>query len=476
MSHQPPDYFKDVTVMPRPIDAAMAPFANFAKKEAAGGIVLMVSALAALALANSPAAHAFHEFWTAMPITLNVGSWTFPSGKHPAHLEWWVNDALMAAFFFVIGLEIKREVLAGDLRDPRKAALPLVAAVGGMAIPGLIYAACNWGREGMRGWAIPTATDIAFALGVLALLGRRIPPGLRVFLVTLAIADDLGALLIIALFYTSAEHLSMPSLGLAAAAMGVMGGMNLLGVRRWWVYGLVGLALWYFVLQSGVHPTIAGVMGATMIPVRTRIDGDEFTKAARRLADEFDRDRAAASAGQGAKDDEKSAMLVTSPVQQGVLRTMEQLTEAAQTPLQRLEKGMVPLAAFFVVPVFALANAGVSVGDVAGRAVRDPEAWGIVLGLVVGKAVGIVGFSFLAVRLGLSVLPAGVTWRHMLGAALLAGIGFTMSLFIAHLAFGTSERLEIAKLAVLTGSALAAVLGAGVLLTCRAAPPTAMEH
>lgn len=474
MPHQPHDYFKDVTTTPRPIDAAVAPFANFAKKEAAGGIVLMVSTLAALALANSPAAYAFHEFWTATPITLNVGSWTFPSGRHAAHLEWWVNDALMAAFFFVIGLEIKREFLAGELRDPRQAALPLVAAVGGMAVPGLIYAACNWGGEGMRGCAIPTATDIAFALGVLALLGRRIPPGLRVFLVTLAIADDLGALLIIALFYTSAEHLSMPSLGLAAAAMGVMGGMNMLGVRRWWVFGLVGLALWYFVLQSGVHPTIAGVMGAMMIPVRTRINGDEFTKAARRLADEFDRDRAVASAG--ADGQGKNTMLVTSPVQQGVLRTMEQLTEAAQTPLQRLEKGMLPLAAFFVVPVFALANAGVSVGDVAGRAVRDGEAWGIVLGLVVGKTVGILGASFLAVRLGLSVLPAGVTWRHMLGASLLAGIGFTMSLFIAHLAFGSSERLEIAKLAVLTGSALAAVLGAGVLLTCRVAPATATEH
>ncbi|CAG0957175.1 Na(+)/H(+) antiporter NhaA [Phycisphaerales bacterium] len=483
MSHQSPDYFKDVNTTPRPIDAAVAPLAYFMKKEAAGGIVLMVGAVAALVLANFPLGGvglAFHEFWTGTPITLNVGSWVFPSGKHPAHLEWWVNDALMAAFFFVIGLEIKREFLAGELRDPRKAALPLVAAVGGMAVPGLIYAAFNWGGEAMRGWAIPTATDIAFALGVLALLGRRIPPGLRVFLVTLAIADDLGALLIIAIFYTSSEHLSMASLGLAAAAMGVMGGMNLLGVRRWWVFGLVGLALWYFVLQSGVHPTIAGVMGAMMIPVRTRIDGAEFTKAARRLADEFDRDAAVANGGAGGDGNEKKTMLVTSPVQQGVLRTMEQLTEGAQTPLQRLEKGMVPLAAFFVVPVFALANAGVSVGDVAGRAVRDSEAWGIVLGLVVGKTVGILGASFLAVRLGLSVLPTGVTWRHMLGAALLGGIGFTMSLFIAHLAFGSSERLEIAKLAVLTGSTLAAVLGAGVLLTCRptvaATPPTASEH
>ena len=376
----------------------------------------------------------------------------------------------MAAFFFVIGLEIKREFLAGELKDPRKAALPLIAAIGGLAVPGLIYAAFNWGGEGLRGWAIPTATDIAFALGVLALLGKRVPPGLRVFLVTLAIADDLGALIIIALFYTSSEHLSMNSLGLALAAMGVMGGMNLLGVRRWWVYGIVGLALWYFVLQSGVHPTIAGVLGAMMIPVRTRIDGDEFTRHTRRLADEFERDRAG------------ERTVLTSPAQQGVLLAMERLTEAAQTPLQRLEKGMVPLAAFFVVPVFALANAGVSVGGVAGQAVRDPEAWGIVLGLVVGKTVGILGFAFMAVKMGLSVLPAGVTWRHMLGAAMLGGIGFTMSLFIAHLAFGqeaSSQRLEIAKLAVLSGSALAAVLGAAVLATCRpttAKPIAAMGH
>jgi len=469
MAHTDPDFFQDVHTRRRPIDAVVGPFGNFAKKEAAGGIVLLVSALAALLLANSALGHAFHEFWTGTRIRLDVGGWVFPSGKHPGHLEWWVNDALMAAFFFVIGLEIKREFLAGELREPRKAALPLIAAVGGMLVPGLIYAAFNWGADSLRGWAIPTATDIAFALGVLALLGARIPQGLRVFLVTLAIADDLGALLIIALFYTSPEHLSLPALGLAFSAMGAMGGMNLLGVRRWWVYGIVGLALWFFVLESGVHATIAGVLGAMTIPVRTRIDGDEFTRHTRRLADAFDRDRAAAG------DRSHGTMILTSSVQQGVLRAMEKLTESAQTPLQRLEKGMLPLTAFFVVPAFAFANAGVSVGDVAGHAVVDPEAWGIVLGLVVGKAVGILGASFLAVRLGLSALPRGVGWRHMLGAALLGGIGFTMSLFIAHLAFGSSERLEIAKLAVLTGSALAALLGAGVLLTCRppAGPPAA---
>lgn len=467
MSHSGPDYFKDVQTRRARIDGAVAPFARFAKMEAAGGIVLMLSALAAMVLANSPLGHAVHEFWTGTAITLNVGSWAFPSGKHAGHFEWWINDALMALFFFVIGLEIKREVLAGELKDPRKAALPLIAAAGGMAIPGLIYAALNWGSDAMRGWAIPTATDIAFALGVIALLGKRVPPGLRLFLVTLAIADDLGALVIIAVFYTESKNLSMPALGMAGALMGMMAGMNLLGVRRWWLYGIVGLGLWYFVLMSGVHATIAGVMGAMTIPVTTRISKAEFSRQARRLTDVFDR---VPGALDEAAPPYQRNMIITDPVHQGVLATMEQLAEAAQTPLQRLERNLVPLVAFVVVPVFALANAGVAVGGVAAAAVRSTEAWGIVLGLVVGKTVGILGFSALAVALGISVLPANVTWRHILGAAMLGGIGFTMSLFIAHLGLKSSEQLEIAKLAVLCGSVTAAVLGTCVLLTCKPKP------
>lgn len=420
--------------------------------------MLLASASLALALANSPVAHAWHEFWAGTRITVSVGSWTFPPAKHPAHLEWWVNDAVMAVFFFVIGLELKREFLAGELRSPRKAALPLIAAVGGMAVPGLIYAAFNWNGEGLRGWAIPTATDIAFALGALAALGRRIPSALRVFLVTLAIADDLGALLIIAIFYTSPDDLSPASLGLAGAVMGVMASMNVLGVRGWWVYAIAGLLLWYFVLQSGVHATIAGVLAALTIPVRTRIDGKEFATHARRLADEFESAQEKSDGGR---------LILTSPAQQAVLLTMESLAEGAQPPLQRLESAMVPVSAFVVVPVFALANAGVSVTAIVGPALHDPVAWGIVLGLLAGKTAGIFGASYVAVRSGLCVLPSGVTWRHLFGAALLGGIGFTMSLFIAHLAFGTSAQLEVAKLAVLSGSAIAALLGTTVLLTCR---------
>ncbi|HVZ95108.1 MAG TPA: Na+/H+ antiporter NhaA [Phycisphaerales bacterium] len=454
MAHGGHDYFEDVAKSRRAIDTAVAPFVAFSKKEAAGGIVLLASTVVALILANSSAAHAYHEFWTETFLKISFRDWVFPAGKHPGHLEWWVNDALMAAFFFVIGLEIKREVIAGELRNPRKAALPLIAAAGGMLIPGLIYAAFNWGADSLRGWAIPTATDIAFALGVLALLGKRIPPGLRIFLATLAIADDLGALLIIAFFYTRPEDLSMPFLGLAFAATGLMAAMNFLGIRKWWVYGFVGVLLWFCVLQSGVHATIAGVMGAMTIPARSWVRGDEFTRHIRRLADEFQVDYAT------------GGRTLTSGVQQSVLLTMEKLTEAAQTPLQRLEKGMLPLAAFVVVPIFALANAGVTIGDVADHAIRDSEAWGIVAGLAVGKALGIAGFSWLAVKLGVCVLPTAVTWRHMIGVAILGGIGFTMSLFIAHLAFGASERLEIAKLAVLTGSTLAAILGTIVLLTC----------
>lgn len=314
----------------------------------------------------------------------------------------------------------------------------------------------------MRGWAIPTATDIAFALGILAMFGRRIPHGLRIFLATLAIADDLGALIIIAVFYTGSDDLSLPYLGLAFIFMGIMAVMNMLGVRRWWIFGIVGLALWYCVLQSGVHATIAGVMGALTIPVRTRVDGGEFVHHARRLTEIFE------------KECEAGGMVISNARQQGVLRAMERLTGAAQTPLQRLEKGMAPLSAFFVVPLFALANAGVSFGQVLGPALRDPEAWGIVLGLLVGKPLGILGASWIAIRLGVSTLPEGTTWRHMLGASLLAGIGFTMSLFIAHLAFGSTERLEIAKFGVLVGSAAAAGLGVLVLATCK--PPRSTGH
>jgi NhaA family Na+:H+ antiporter len=458
MSHSEPDFLGDVRNKPRPIDRVVTPFVKFLQLESAGGLVLMGAAVIALVAANSPLGHAWHEFWTGTVLQIKLGEHVFPSGKHAGHFEWWVNDALMAIFFFVVGLELKREFLTGELRNPRKAALPLIAAVGGMAVPGLIYAAANWGQPTLRGWAIPTATDIAFALGVLALLGNRVPAGLRVFLVTLAIADDLGALLIIAFFYTDAKYLSMPSLGMAFGVMGVMAVLNVMGVRRWWVYGILGLGLWWFVLHAGVHATIAGVMGAMTIPVKTRIDAGEYERKSRELLDSFRGDV------EGGYD------IVTSPTQRGVISAVERLAESVQTPLHRLEKLLLPISAFVVVPIFALANAGVSLGDSFGAAVRDREAWGIVGGLVLGKTLGIFGFALLAVKLKLCVLPTHVTWRHMLGAAMLGGIGFTMSLFIAQLAFAGPEnvqRLEIAKLAVLTGSTISAVLGAGVLLTCK---------
>lgn len=461
MSHSKPDYLTDLQTKRRAIDRIVTPLQHFMKLESAGGVVLVLATVVALVAANSPLAHTWHELWTGFSLQLQIGSYAFPSGKHAGHAEWWVNDALMAIFFFVVGLELKREFLTGELRNPRKAALPLIAAVGGMAVPGLIYAAFNWGEPTLRGWAIPTATDIAFALGVLALLGSRVPAGVRVFLVTLAIADDLGALLIIAFFYTDAKYLSMSSLGMAFGVMGVMTALNLMGVRRWWVYGLLGLTLWWFVLHAGVHATIAGVMGAMTIPVRTRIDGREFVRKSRELLDIF------------SKENDSGNDIVTNANQQGAVNAIEQLAEGVQTPLQRLEGAMLPISAFFVVPIFALANAGVSFGDAFGAAVQSREAWGIAAGLLVGKCVGIFAFSLLAVKSGLCSLPSGVTWRHMLGAALLGGIGFTMSLFIAQLAFAGPEnvqRLEIAKLSVLIASAMSAVIGAAVLLTCKRTP------
>lgn len=425
-------------------------FQRFAAFSAAGGVVLIAVTVFAMAWANSPWADSYSRFFNLIPLRITLGDfgWT-------ASVQYWINDALMVVFFFMIGLEIKREVLFGELSSVKRAALPLIAAVGGMAVPGTIYALINRSGDGMHGWGVPTATDIAFALGVMTLLGSRVPAGLKVFLTTLAVADDLGALIVIALFYTDSP--SIVNILIAIAAIAVMYIMNKTGVRSAPLYLLVGAVVWWFIHHSGVHATIAGVLTAMTIPSDSRIKIDVFARYTSSTANDI----GAAAA---------SSDLLESDTQ-AKISSIEDVCERAQSPMQRLEHGLVPWCGFFIIPIFALANAGVplSTGGVAlTDIVTYPEYLGVALGLVIGKPLGIFLASYIAVKLGLGALPSGVNFKHIHGAAWLGGIGFTMSLFIAGLAFKTGDdtaiiQLNAAKLGILSGSTAAAIVGLIIL-------------
>jgi Na+:H+ antiporter, NhaA family len=385
-----------------------AAFRRFLAGESAGGIALALAAAVALVLSNS-AWGPVYERLLQVPFEIRLGQDLLVLAK-PAVV--WINDLWMAVFFFLVGLEIKREFTEGELNSPRQAALPAAAAIGGMALPALIYAAINWGEPvALRGWAIPAATDIAFAIGVLMLLGPRVPASLKVFLTAVAIIDDLGAIVIIALFYT--EQLSLAMLGGAAVCVSVLALMNRGGVTRVDAYAVIGLVLWLCVLKSGIHATLAGVATALAVPMR-RPDGG--------------------------------------------------------SPLHDTEHALHPWVTYLILPTFAFANAGVSFAGVTWATLLEPVTLGIAAGLVLGKAVGIFGTTWLMVRGGLAETPSGASWAQVLGVSLICGIGFTMSLFIGGLAFeGQDPAYEVrVKLGVLAGSLLAATLGALVLL--RASP------
>ena len=425
----------------------MLPFQRFAQAEAASGVILIACAAAALVWANSPAGPGYFAFWHA-PLALELGSRRVVGS--PGHA---INDGLMVVFFLVVGLEIKREVLSGELASPRRAALPLAAAVGGMIVPALLFTAFNSGRPGQRGWGVPMATDIAFALGVLALVGKRAPLGLKVFLAAVAIVDDLGAVLVIAVFYT--DQLRLLPLAAAGGLLLLLFALNASQVRRPLVYLVVGGALWLAVLLSGVHATIAGVLLALAIPDRRQIDADGFLALVRSLVKRLER--------HATQSQPRHHALSAHELE--LVETLEEACEAVQTPLRRLEHSLVPWVAWVIMPIFALANAGVTVGGRSpGAAAADPISLGVFLGLVLGKPMGVLAFSWLAVRLRLAALPAGVSWKALGGACLLCGIGFTMALFIADLAFDDLVRLDAAKIGVLTGSFVSAVLGLGWLL------------
>lgn len=419
------------------------PFTEFFRREAAAGIVLLTSAVLALVLANvswGPAGY-FPGIWdTHLRVALN--------GLVIDHtLLQWINDGLMAVFFLIVGLEIKREVLEGELSSWRQASLPIVGALGGMLMPALLFTVFNSGTPTAGGWGIPMATDIAFALAVLQLLGPRVPLPLKVFLTALAIVDDLGAVLVIAGFYTAELHLHY--LWLALGTWAVLLLLNGLRVRSLWAYLPLGLVLWFFMLESGIHATLAGVLLAIAIPFRTSFSGPELL----RLVEE-----------------RLGLLRVISPEPEIDARTiseeLEQLHLRSSSPAQRLEQQLHSLVSFGIIPLFAFANTSLVIEPAAIQGLLSPLGLGVLAGLVLGKPLGIGGLTWVSVRLGWATLPPGVSWRHLWGAGIVAGIGFTMSIFITLLALGEhSAGTDVAKLAILVASLIAGALGYMLLRT-----------
>ncbi len=415
---------------------------RFLAQEAASGVLLLVATAVALIWANSAWSDSYHHFWET-EVDIAIGSWMpFLHDGHGLPLEIWVNDALMVLFFFVVGLEIKSELVVGDLRDPKIAALPAIGAIGGMVVPAALFAAINIGGEGIDGWGIPMATDIAFAVGVLALLGNSIPKKLKLFLLTLAIVDDIGAIMVIAIFYTSTIYFNW----LIYALLGLVAVVAMQRMKIWYtpMYIIVGIFVWYATFRSGVHATIAGVALGMLTPARPLVGPRRFES----LEDLISGDTADPA---------------------GLRNANWKLRESVSVCSRQLSL-VSPWTSFFVIPIFALANAGVSLsGEAIREATTSAVSIGIVVGLVIGKPLGIYVFSVFATRSGAAVLPEGVTMRHVLGAGAVAGIGFTVALFINNLAFTDNDAIkDQATLGILFASLAASILGAVIL---RGAPP-----
>ena len=419
---------------------------QFTRIAALGGILLLLCTIAALIMANSAIAETYHRI---LDIELTVLDFGESASLHLTEsLLHWVNDGLMVIFFLVVGLEIKREVLSGELANPRRAALPVAGAIGGMVIPAVFYLLFNIGGEGTSGWGIPMATDIAFTLGILTVLGKRVPLSLKVFFTALAIADDLGAVLVIAIFYTSDIMVS----SLIWAAVIMLGLIFLNRARVYWPipYAILGILLWYFFLESGIHPTIAGVLLALTIPSRSPANLRGLVAQAVTVLN-----------GLELPEDWQEAV---DSRRQAVIQSLETITDRIQSPAQTLEHNLHPWSTYVILPIFALANAGIALSSDALGNLTEPVSLGILLGLVVGKPVGITVMSWLAVRSGIAEMPGGVGWRQFFGASCLAGIGFTMSLFITNSAFDDASLQAMAKLSILVASIIAAVLGTTLLL------------
>ncbi|MBI5572095.1 MAG: Na+/H+ antiporter NhaA [Desulfomonile tiedjei] len=420
------------------------PVHTFVSRQASGGLLILIMTVLALGWANSSWGDAYQRFWH---ILFSAGIRDHVLDK-PLHF--WINEGLMTIFFFVVGLEIKREILIGELASFRKAALPVAAAAGGMLVPAVIYYALNPSGLAARGWAIPTATDIAFTVSVLTILGSRVPRSLTVFLVALAIVDDLGAVLVIALFYT--PQISLLHLEITAALLLILATVNVLGYRRPLLYMLLGCLVWAAVYLSGVHSTVAGILVAFTIPARSKFDTDVFLGGARGLLDRFE---CAGPCGYS---------MYTNADHQDAVRELEALCVAVEPPLLRIEHALSPVVVFVVVPIFAFANAGVPIDvESLAQVLGSSSTMGVFLGLVVGKQLGVFSASWVAIRIGIAEMPAAASWIQIYGCAVLCGIGFTMSIFIADLAFAQTPFIDPAKIGILSASSVSLVLGLLVL-------------
>lgn len=416
------------------------PFENFIHSQTTTGLVLILMTVIALILANSPLVDMYNTLFHTK-IDFNVGEWKL---SHTLHH--WINDGLMAIFFFMIGLEIKREILVGELSNIKVAILPILAAIGGMVVPALIYTFINNGGEGANGWGIPMATDIAFAISVLVLLGNRVSPALITFLVALAIVDDLGAVLVIAIFYT--EQIQFLPLLLAGVSFMIMIIFNRSGIHAILPYFIVGLCLWFFMLESGVHATIAGVIAAMSIPSRPKITSTNFTKQTRNLLNEYD----------------NYPVVIDHTMhesQKAILLNIKDTIDSVSAPSAKLEHDLHLPVSLLIIPIFAFANAGISIDfSSVASIIMEPVSLGIIFGLILGKVLGIAGVSFIAIKTGIAKLPDGTSMSQLLGVASLGGIGFTMSIFVADLAFeGNDSLIFQAKIGILCASFMAGLFG-----------------
>ena len=435
------------------------PALQFADTEAAGGIVLLAAAIIALLWANSPWSESYFTFWNTQ-LSIELGQFHFEET-----LKGVVNDGLMAVFFFVVGMEIKRELVIGELNGARKAALPVMAALGGMVIPALIYVSfvVSTGGDALNGWGIPMATDIAFSVGVIALLGSRVPVGAKLFLLALAIVDDIGAILVIAIFYTA--NLSLLWIAVAIVVLLAIFAARKAGIRSMLLYVPLSLIVWFAFLESGVHATIAGVILGLMVPAHALYSDQDFRRRAGWILDRYDMDAASPRARERLDQDALE---------------LEAIARESVPPIERFEYRLHRFSSFIVVPLFALANAGIRFSDFdVLEAILSPVALGVSVGLVLGKPIGIAAATWIGLRLNLGELPRGVNFSHVIGVGMLAGIGFTVSLFIAELAFRNSAMAEVltneAKIGIFLGSAIAGFVGYFVMRRVTASRAVAIE-
>lgn len=420
----------------------LTPLEEFVHNQTASSILLVIATIVALFVANSSTFSETYQHVLHTPLSLTLSNWGISMSLHH-----WVNDALMAIFFFVVGMELKREILVGELSDIRKASLPIIAAIGGMLVPALIYFIFNPTGDEARGWGVPMATDIAFAVGALVLLAKRVPKSLITFLIALAIADDLGAVLVIAVFYT--EQIVTNWLIISAILVALLFVLNFSGVRSAFPYFIIAVILWYAMMQSGVHATLAGVLGAFTVPARSKYDPALFISRIKEQVANF------------ASHQKTGTGLMANQKLYEAVETIEDSVIGVQSPLQRLEQIWHIPVAFFIIPTFALFNAGIAIKlDALGDTFSDPVMLGVMLGLVFGKFIGISGACWLALKLNIGRLPTGARFSQLAAVSVLAGIGFTMSIFIAELAFkGHPDYLLMAKTGVIFASLIAAIIG-----------------